>query len=65
MAKRAAERRNGAQFVPKAKRARLTWGTPEWRSRAEEEYVNRDVNCSSPERSNGDDQCIHRALCRN
>ena len=55
VAKRAAERRNGAQFVPKAKRARLTWGTPEWSNRAEEEYVYGDVNCSSPERSEGDD----------
>jgi hypothetical protein len=65
VAKRAAERPNGAQFVLKAKLARLTWGTPEWSSPAEEEYVHGDVHCSSPERSNGDDSCGHRASCRN
>ena len=37
---------NGAQVVPQAKLARMTWRTHEWISRAEEEDIPIDVICS-------------------
>lgn len=45
--KSAAGNINGAQFVLQEKLARLTWRTPEWRSRAEEEDISIDVSYSS------------------
>jgi transposase len=43
---RAADLGNGAQAVPQAKLARMTWRTHEWISRAEEEDIPIDVICS-------------------
>src|SRR5215472_6524739 len=52
------------QLKPATKLVRPTYRIPEWSSRAEEEFICKDVGCSPARKENGDDLCGGRAMRR-